>query len=187
VVLSEWIKGHLGSLHLHAISGVNKIEPFFMIRLEWASSPRFPSPPSPTPLADESDSLRHRPGRRGTASRGVHPPHPVGRQRLLHQGVGVGSLERPNPNPNPNPAPNPDPNPHPDPVPAPRAVPLGQSGRSSTLRPELRSKGDLLGGSGRETRRRRPVPPLPSSSSPALDSRPRFPSPQPLESEPQCP
>ena len=65
-----------------------------MIRLEWASSPRFPSPPSPTPLADESDSLRHRPGRRGTASRGVHPPHPVGRQRLLHQGVGVGSLER---------------------------------------------------------------------------------------------
>ena len=75
----------------------------------------------------------------------------------------------------------------PDHFPAPRAVLLEKSGPSSTLRPELRSNGDLLGGSGRKTRRRHPVPPLPFSSSPALDSRPRFPSPQPLESEPQCP
>jgi len=75
----------------------------------------------------------------------------------------------------------------PDHFPAPRAVLLEKSGPSSTLRPELRSNGDQLGGSGREARRRRPVPPLPFSSSPPLDSRPRFPSPQPLESEPQCP
>ena len=69
------------------------------------------------------------------------------------------------------PTPNPDPDPNPDAVPAPRTVALEWCGPSSTLRPELRSNGDLLGGSGRETRRRRPVPALPSPSSPALDSR----------------
>ena len=42
-------------------------------------------------------------------------------------------------------------------------------------------------GRGREARRWCPVPPLPSSSSPALDSRPRLSSPQPLKSEPQSP
>jgi len=59
---------------------------------------------------------------------------------------------RDRPTPNPLPDPNPDPNPDPSPIPAPRPVPLGRSGPSSTLQPDLRSN--------TEARRGCPVPPL---------------------------